>query len=108
VTVGPYKSAEVVTVRSEGRWVEIRHPLSTDVGPTTLSESEQLDAFRGYVADALKDKLMPSWLVLPPKPYAPASDTDEWKAFQGRTYLRIAIEDPRGVLTAERLERAFT
>lgn len=107
VKVGPYTSAEVVTVRSEGRWVEIRHPLAVEGGGDTLSASEQLDAFQAYVAAALKEHLIPSWVVERPAPYKASGDADPWKAMDGALRLKVAIEDPARGLTAEVMKKAF-
>src|SRR5205085_1390577 len=61
VETGPYPSAEVVTVGRAGDHVEVRVPLAEKkVGGDTLREREQIDALRGYVQQALADRLVPT------------------------------------------------
>ncbi|MBL9085559.1 MAG: protein translocase subunit SecD [Planctomycetia bacterium] len=107
VKVGPYDGAEVVTVRSEGRWVELRHPLTGGSDGQPMSESEQLDAFRAYVEKVLGAKLIPSWVVEKPTAYKSTGADDPWKALDGGLRLKIAIEDPADVVKADVLEKAF-
>jgi len=108
VKVGPYGGADVVTVRSEGRWVELRHPLTGAAAGEAMSESEQLDAFRAYVEKAMGAKLIPSWVVEKPTAYKSTGPDDPWKALDGGLRLKLAIEDPANVVTAEVLEGSFT
>jgi SecD/SecF fusion protein len=107
VRVGPFDGAEVVTVRSEGRWVELRHPLTGGDDGQAMSESEQLDAFRAYIEKVMGSKLIPSWVVEKPTAYKTTGPDDPWKAVDGGLRLKLAIEDPQDVLKADVLEAAF-
>jgi SecD/SecF fusion protein len=99
---GPYPGAEVVEVGREGTQVEVRVALAGE--GAALTEREQVDALKGYIGAALKDRLLPAWVRQAPVPYVSTGDADPHKEFDGRLKTRIALEDPKGVLTAETLE----
>jgi SecD/SecF fusion protein len=108
--VGPYPDAEVVAVQAKsGSQVEIRMPLSrAQKGSTPLRESEQLGALRAYVEEAMRDRLVASWIQGEPVPYVSKGEADELAAFDGRLHVVLSIEDPAGVLTPELFEDLLT
>jgi SecD/SecF fusion protein len=107
--VGPYEGAQVVTVGHEGDWVEIKVPSTTGVpGESGLTERERLDALRQYLRGAFGDRLVPEWVREGPLTYRSKGDDDPRKAFDGRLWVKIAIEDPQGVVTAEILDDVLT
>lgn len=107
VRVGPFGNAEVVAVRSEGRWVELRHPLLETGGPEPLTESEQLDAFRAYVEQVFGSKLLPPWVAKRPVVFTSTTDDDPFKEVSGGLRFTIAIEDPANALSPAALEAAL-
>jgi SecD/SecF fusion protein len=108
VQAGPYPGAEVVTVGTAGTHVEVRVPLAKAGTPqAALREREQIDAFKGYAEQALAGRLVPAWVRKKPAPYVSTGENDPHKAYAGRLFLQIALEDPANALTAQRLEDAF-
>jgi len=112
VSTGPYANAEVVTVGGGVglNQVEIRAqllPRAEGASPQALTESEQLDALRAYVQAALADRIVPDWLRSEPVAYKKVDDKDPHADFDGRLTLRIAVDDPQGVLTPEKLRQAI-
>ncbi len=117
VKAGPYDNADVVTVGAGGgaHQVEIRAPLmSGSDAATALTEAEQLDALSAYVKQAMADRVVPSWDRRDPEAYKkkvdekdPTGEKDPLAEFDGRLTLRVAIEDPLDVLTADKLRDAI-
>src|SRR5206468_11742548 len=63
--------------------------------------------FRAYVADSLKDKLIKSWQVEPATAYKSTGDADPKKRFDGKPQLKVAVEDPAGVLNEDVTKKAL-
>src|SRR5204862_1847156 len=51
--------------------------------------------------------LVPTWIREAPAPYVKKGDTDPHAKYDGRLHTKIALYDPRGALTAERLRDAL-
>ncbi len=107
---GPYPDAEVVTGGTGGDWVECarsRAGAAARAGDVSLSESERLEALQAFVEATFQDRLVPPWVREGPVTYASTGDADPMKAFDGRLRIRLALEDPKGAVTPERLEAAI-
>ena len=107
-TTGPYPAAEVVQVGGEGTAVEVRNALRpAGEDPAALREREQVDALKAYAEQALQGRLVPTWVREAPAVYAKKGDADPHAKYDGRLHTKIALYDPRGALTAERLRDAL-
>jgi SecD/SecF fusion protein len=105
---GPYPAAEVVQVGTEGTAVEVRNALRPpNEDPAALREREQVDALKAYAEQALQDRLVPTWVREAPAPYVKKGDADPYAKYDGRLHLKIALYDPRGALSADRIRNAL-
>ena len=109
VRAGPYARAEAVSVGVGDLQVEVRHPLAVSGDVTGgLSDRAQLDAFRAYLEETLRDRLMPPWVKERPTAYVKKGDDDPKKDFDGRLRFQIAVEDPQGALTTDVVRNTLT
>jgi SecD/SecF fusion protein len=121
VPVGPYPGAQVLSVGTEGREVEIN--VQRLFAEHKVGEQEQAQAFQQYVRKILEDRLMPDWLVPQQVPgqdaprainaftYVAPEDgaaDEELEPISGGFQMRMAFRDPGEVLTADMLREALT
>ena len=111
--VGPYPDAQVLTAGEvAGTGVEIKVQRLFTEGEDESGEEEQAAAFHEYVSLILADRLMPDWLLAGPTAYKHLVETegdespdadDPLAALDGGSYMRIAFQDPEGLLDATAL-----
>jgi SecD/SecF fusion protein len=133
VQAGPYESAEVFQVGNAGDAVELKIQRAT--ARTDLGSEEEEQALRGFLQKRFESELLPAWHKAParrygtstgpagdePPPEAPAGETPpeppaapapatdpSLAAVEGGLVADVAFVDPRGVLTAEVLQKVLT
>ncbi len=110
VEMGPFDGAEVVAVGSERRAADIKVQRLFDEATeaSDLSDEERASAFQAFLSAALEERLLPRWVQRGPDVYhhpAGGAADDPLKDQDGGVSLRVALLDPKGLLTAEHLER---
>ena len=122
VVMGPFTSAEVLSVGNEQRAADIKvQRLFDDETRSTVNvtEDDKSAAFQSYLAEVLKDRLLPPWIQKGPEPYrhaappAPEGEdpadgdvaADPMADLDGGAYLRMTLLDPDGVLSADQLQK---
>lgn len=113
VRVGPFPGAEVLEVMGSSQGTsaaDIKVQRLFDSARVGVTDEDQAAAFEGYIREALADRLYPDWLVSPPTLYTPPDDLaaeDPLQKVKGGMALEIALVDPLGAATAERVQTAI-
>ncbi|MGE0193568.1 MAG: protein translocase subunit SecD [Planctomycetota bacterium] len=117
VVMGPFTSAEVLSVGTDRRAADIKVQRLFDDetrSSTNVTEDDKSAAFQTYLAEVLGDRLLPAWIQRGPEPYrhvAPETPEgeepveDPMAELDGGAYLRMTLLDPARVLSADMLQK---